>query len=53
LFDSEKQLSNLLVKMFGGSSSMLATTKQNVLRLQTMRWNDNWNSVVLPMLKCK
>ena len=52
LFDSEGRLGQLLVTMFGsGGSSMLATTKQHVLRLQQLRWNENWNLVVLPVLK--
>ncbi len=52
LFDSEERLGQLLVDMFcSSSSSMLAVTKQHVLRLQQKRWNDNWNSIVLPVLR--
>jgi hypothetical protein len=59
LFKDERQLAQLLVDMFGGNgssgsgngSSVLEVTKQNVLRLQQKRWDDNWNSVVLPVLK--
>ncbi len=54
LFKDERQLAQLLIDMFGGSgsgSSVLEVTKQNVLRLQQKRWDDNWNSVVLPVLK--
>ena len=53
LFKDEQQLSQLLVDMFGSSSSsssMLAATKRQVSRLQQLRWEDNWNSVVLPAL---
>ena len=54
LFKDEQQLSQLLVDMVGSSSSssssMLAATKQQVSRLQQLRWEDNWNSVVLPAL---
>ena len=51
LFDNEERLGQLLVDMFCSSSSMLAVTKQHVLRLQQKRWNENWNSVVLPVLR--
>jgi hypothetical protein len=55
LFKDERQLAQLLIDMFGGKggrgSGVLEVTKQNVLRLQQKRWDDNWNSVVLPVLK--
>jgi hypothetical protein len=35
----------------GGGGRLLAESKQHVLRLQQMRWNENWDSVVLPVLR--